>query len=314
VAPVVDVHVHLSETAELGAWSKAAYEIWEYGVKDDVRFSDATGVLADLVARMRDGGIDHAVVVNATSVDELRGRWLDGVDVVWEGTAVVPAVGDAEASLGERLITFNRWLVSSVADVDGITPFVAADPWMLGTTELIAHLTDMAALGARGVKLHPPDQRCFPGDPRLLRVWRACVELDLTVLSHSGSTRGPRRFADPEVFGDVLKEVPNLRLVVAHLGGGEWTRVPALADAFPQVLFDVSEIVAWLGAPRGPDAVSLVRTLREIGVERVMFGSDYPWYDPGDMAEVVAGLPGLSAGEVSAILGENAVRLLSLPV
>jgi len=313
VAPLVDVHVHLSETPELGLWSKSAYEIWEYGEKHDVRWSEATGVVDDLRARLGDGGVDHAVVVNATSVDELRGRWFDGIDVVWDGSRIVPA-GDASLSLGDRLIAFNRWLVSSVADDDRITPFVAVDPWMLGTAELIDHLSEMAARGARGVKLHPPDQRCFPNDPRLLAVWRACVGLDLTVLSHSGSTRGPHRFADPEVFGDVLREVPDLRLVVAHLGGGEWEQVPALADAFPHVVFDLSEIVAWIGAPRAPDAEQMVRMIREIGVERVMFGSDYPWYDPSEMADVVSGLPGWSEQERSAILGENAIRLLDLPI
>jgi hypothetical protein len=57
-----------------------------------------------------------------------------------------------------------------------------------------------------------------------------------------------------------------------------------------------------------------VRLIRDVGVERVMFGSDFPWYDPGEMVKAVRTLPGLSDGELAAILGENAARILRLPV
>ena len=80
------------------------------------------------------------------------------------------------------------------------------------------------------------------------------------------------------------------------------------------MLFDLSEIVMWTGAPNGPDEDELVRLVRDIGVERVMFGSDFPWYDPGEAIKEVRALPGLSDGELSAILGGNAARILDLTV
>lgn len=55
------------------------------------------------------------------------------------------------------------------------------------------------------------------------------------------------------------------------------------------------------------EAVALVRRL---GVARVCFGSDYPWFDPAADAARVGALPGLTDGERAAILGENARRLL----
>jgi predicted TIM-barrel fold metal-dependent hydrolase len=45
-----------------------------------------------------------------------------------------------------------------------------------------------------------------------------------------------------------------------------------------------------------------------------MLGTDFPWYDLGRTAELVMDLPLLQAQEKEAILGENAVRLLGLPV
>ena len=55
------------------------------------------------------------------------------------------------------------------------------------------------------------------------------------------------------------------------------------------------------------DAASLIRRL---GVARVCFGSDYPWFDPVADTARIASLPGLTGGERAAILGENARRLL----
>nr|WP_292705283.1 amidohydrolase family protein [Microbacterium sp. SCN 71-17] len=61
--------------------------------------------------------------------------------------------------------------------------------------------------------------------------------------------------------------------------------------------------------PRRPrSSPSSVRS----GVERVVLGSDFPWYTPGATAAVVEELPGLSASEAAAIIGENAARLLRL--
>jgi uncharacterized protein len=135
----------------------------------------------------------------------------------------------------------------------------------------------------------------------------------LTVVAHSGASRGPVQFAEPLAFLGIAASTPGLRLVVAHLGGASWRQTRELAERDPQVIFDLSELIAWLGTPRAPTATELVGLIRHVGVERVLFGSDFPWYDPGEMAQAVRALPGLSAAETSAVLGENAVRIMSLP-
>jgi len=300
---LIDVHVHVSESKAIGAWSKAAYEIWEYGAKDDVRFGPASGDIDDLREAMRAGEVRHAVVVNAFSVDEWRGRRLAGFESSTE-----------RGSAGDDLIAFNAWLVDAVASLPDVTPFVAVDPSVLSFEALAEHLDDMRGSGARGVKIHPVDQRFIVSDPTMLAVYELCTELGLAVLSHSGTSRGNVQFAEPQAFDAVAAAVDDLRLVVAHLGGGSWEQVRDLAERHRRIAFDLSEIVAWVGAPNAPDDDELVRLIRDVGVERVMFGSDFPWYDPGEMVKAVRTLPGLSDGELAAILGENAARILRLPV
>ena len=99
---------------------------------------------------------------------------------------------------------------------------------------------------------------------------------------------------------------------MAHLGGAAWRDVASLAEAQPTLRFDLSEIVHWIGAPLAPTAEQVVDLVRSIGVERVVLGSDFPWYTPGVTAAIVEDLPGLSEAERAAILGENAARLLRL--
>jgi predicted TIM-barrel fold metal-dependent hydrolase len=300
---LIDVHVHLSETKQIGAWSKDAYEIWEYGQDDEVSFGGASGDMEDLREAMGAGGVDHVVIVNAYSIDEWRGRWFAGFE----------HRGADTPTLGESLIEFNSWLVDAVAAMPDVTPFVAVDPWVLSPQQLLSHLENMRERGARGVKVHPIDQRFVVSDPRMMRIYEHCRRLDLAVLSHSGTSRGQIQHAEPAAFAAIAEKLPGLRLVVAHLGGGSWRQTRELADRYPDLRFDLSEIVAWAGAPEAPTETELVRLVRDVGVHRVMFGSDFPWYAPAEMAKAVQALPGLSDGEVAAILGDNAAEFLGVP-
>ena len=67
-------------------------------------------------------------------------------------------------------------------------------------------------------------------------------------------------------------------------------------------------------APFAPSEEELVALVHDIGPERVMFGSDFPWYDPGEMIKIVRSLPGFTDDELAGILGGNAARILGLPV
>jgi len=54
--------------------------------------------------------------------------------------------------------------------------------------------------------------------------------------------------------------------------------------------------------------------IREIGPERVMLGTDFPWYDLDRTVELVMDLPVLSTEEKEQILGANAIGRLDLQV
>jgi uncharacterized protein len=310
----VDVHMHLYPSTESGDWWKAGYEIWEYGEKDGVRFSRSSGTVGDALAAMAETGFSHGVAVNLLSVDLFREEALAMLPEDLHGEDRAKAVTEIDATMADRFRAANRWLVDALAPIRQLTPYVGVDPWALSPNQNVEHLREMADRGARGIKLHPVAQRFEPNDPRMRPVYDACEDLGLVVLSHTGSARGGEPFAEPHAFADVLARHPRLTVVLAHLGGGSWRQTLGLARAFPEVTFDLCEIVEWTGAPNAPTDEDLARMIREIGPERVMLGTDFPWYDLDRTVELVMDLPVLSTGEKEQILGANAVGRLDLQV
>jgi predicted TIM-barrel fold metal-dependent hydrolase len=295
----VDVHMHLYETKEAGEREKDAYEIWEYGPKTDVEFSRFGGDVDDALTAMGDAGYVHAVVVN-----------LFAVDLLDESTR---AAGPAAHT--QRLIRLNRWACDVGAAHPELSVFVAADPAVLGGEEGAGHLREMVeSHAARGIKIHPVAQRFVPDDPRMRAIYQTCVELGLPVLSHSGAAKAGARFADPAAFGPVLDSFPDLTLVLAHLGGARWAQAAEFGRAFPQASFDLSEVIAWTGAPNAPSREDLAGLIKDVGPARVMLGTDFPWYDLGRTVDLVMDLPLLATEEKEAILGTNAARILRLPL
>jgi len=311
-APLVDVHVHLYPDQAAGQEAKDRYEIWEYGDDPGVEFAPVAGDLEDLAAAYGERGFDRAVVVHlfdaALAREEAMARLAPG------GTAA--EIADARASVDEAvagaMLASNRWHAEVARSDPLVEVLVAVDPTLLSPAALVDHLTELADGGVRGIKLHPVAQGFLPDDERMHPIYQTCSDAGLVVLSHSGPGHHNHASAMPSEFVPVLERWPDLRLVLAHLGGGSWQETEEVAASFPRVVFDLSEIIEWTGAPNAPSAAELVALIRNIGVERVMLGSDFPWYDPTKTADRVMGLPGLGPEEQAAILGGTAMHLLRL--
>jgi predicted TIM-barrel fold metal-dependent hydrolase len=310
----IDTHLHMYASGQEGQWWKSGYEIWEYGALPDVLFSPDTGTLPETVAALDRGGFAHGVVLNLFTADLFRAQYEAALPAGLDGPDRARALAEFDASIPERYVAFNQWLMAILADVPAISGFVAMDPGALPPQRNAAHLRDMAERGARGVKLHPVLQKFEPDDPRMHPVYQTCTDLGLTVVSHTGPARGGEPFAEIRAFAPMLARFGDLTVVLAHLGGAQWRDARAIAESFPNVAFDLCEIIDWVGAANAPTATELATLIRDIGPDRIMLGSDYPWYEPGHSAELVLSLPVLSQLEKNAILGENAARILRLPV
>lgn len=310
----IDVHIHMYPSAQEGQRWKSDYEIWEYGEHRGIHFSTDAGTLPQTLAALDRAKFAHGVALNLFSADMLRREYESTLPHAASSAERAAVLAEFDAALPDLYVARNRWLMDTLADVPAISGFIAADPWVLSPKRNAEHVREMAEHKARGVKIHPVLQKFEVNDHRMYSVYQACTELGLALLSHTGPAQAGKPFAEVPAFVPLLREFPRLTVVLAHLGGGKWKDALAVAEAFPNVAFDLCEIIEWSGAPNAPDTEQMARLIRTIGPGRVLLGSDYPWYEPAHTATLVESLPILSQSEKDAILGENAARILDLPV
>jgi len=77
--------------------------------------------------------------------------------------------------------------------------------------------------GIRGIKIHPDYMETPVDDEKFDAVYRACIENDLFVVSHSGWDFISPDFihCTPERILRVLEKYPELRFVAAHMGANK---------------------------------------------------------------------------------------------
>jgi predicted TIM-barrel fold metal-dependent hydrolase len=98
---------------------------------------------------------------------------------------------------------------------------------------------------------------------------------------------------------------------MAHLAFGDFAACADLAGAYSNVFFDCCGVINGTEKQLALSDEEAVAALRQVGTERVMFGSDFPWFDPVLDATRIQRLP-LTDTEKQAILHDNAVRILAL--
>jgi predicted TIM-barrel fold metal-dependent hydrolase len=295
--------MHLFREAAEGRAVVGEYPIVEYGEGEGVRLGDSAGTVEEALVSLRAGGVDRGCALNSF---ELPGYPM----APQRGWPPVPPY----AEHAEELRAVDEWICAVGAAHPEVLPFVTVNPAVLGATAAARHIATMVDdHGARGLKLHTIALRAFPAEPALATTFATCAERGLPVVAHCGPDRHGAGWALPGAFAPVLERHPNLPLVLAHLGGAAWRQVAEVAHAYPSVRFDLSEIVSWGGrAPGAPSREELSALIGEIGADRVLMGSDFPWYEPREVIADVEDLPGLGPAERAAILGENAAELLGV--
>ncbi|MCP4328202.1 MAG: amidohydrolase [Alphaproteobacteria bacterium] len=309
----IDSHIHIYQDAQSGIAAKEGYEIWEYGRQADVAISGLAGTVQDLLGAMKTANISRSVLVNLFIAEVVRQEFIDALPSDLGPSQREKALGEIEERLRQDFVAFNRWACEIGRDHPEIVTFICADVNLLSDQENADHLRDLAESdGARGIKLHGPAQEFHMGDKRLWPTYALCQELGLPVVGHSGPDLDGKGFAEPRAFGDALAAFPDLPIVLAHMGGATWQQAREIAEIHANAYFDCCEIIEWTESDNGPNDQELAQLIVNVGSDRVMMGSDFPWYDLDRTIDRVMELPLLSVEEKEAIIGANAVRILRL--
>ena len=208
----------------------------------------------------------------------------------------------------DRTRARNNAVIKLAQDSDLFFPVCSVHP--ADGQAALEEIERVSAAGAAWLKLHPNTQRFDVDDPAIVKVVSKAAERGLPILFDAYS---PWDANQPGKFVNLAMAVPEARLILAHAHG----------PGFPQLLFydvlarypewgrnvwiDISVTAVMLAG--GPFAGQFAWVLRKVGIDRVVFGSDYPLDDPLTAVRAVVEL-GFTDEEQAAILHDNADALL----
>lgn len=171
----------------------------------------------------------------------------------------------------------------------------------------VAQLEAAAASGARILKLHPTVQAFYPDDEDLMEVYEAADRLGLAVFFHGGRAgiepESRQRYALPRHYEAAFSSFPNLPFVLGHAGARDGEAMLELGLRYDNV---------WFGT-HGQGVTHLDQMIRRTGGERLLFGTDWPFYHlAASMAKILIVTDAPERTEIRhAILCGNAERLLA---
>ena len=297
---IVDAHVHTYQSREIGLQAQQGNDRTNYA-----------GLPEELLPIMKRAGIGRAVMVNMLPLAEMRKAAIEKLPAGQPLDGRKAALAKIDRRMLGRLERRNTWTCQLAVEHPQLVPFVNLDP-LQDEAAVRAELADKVdRQGARGIKLHPGSQWFYPDDRRLWPIYGAARERGLPIVFHSGRFVSPQQYARPKHFADVLQAFPGLTVVMAHLGLGWTDEALELAATYPDLMFDCSAIISQVEPTGEMTPERLTGIIRQAGVERVMFGSDFPWFDPAEAVERALEL-GMSQAEKQLLLAENAVRIFRL--
>ena len=206
---------------------------------------------------------------------------------------------------------------------DRLIAFASIDPRRANAFELLEIF--IKEWGMKGLKLHPS---CgfYPNGKETYRLLEKASSLGVSVvIVHTGQIVAPlySKYCDPILLDDLLVDFPHLTIVAAHMSFGWHQQLFHMGATKLNLLTDISgwQTVAQEHYTRFCEV--LREALDEFGSDRVLFGTDGPYMrakmPDKDYVQLIKNLPGqapegihFTAGEVDAILGENAQRMLGL--
>jgi predicted TIM-barrel fold metal-dependent hydrolase len=140
----------------------------------------------------------------------------------------------------------------------------------------------------------------YPIDiPHWVAVLKKAAALKVPVLAH----------ASPFACATAAERVPDVTILLAHLGTGlgltmgEWIDTIEMAKTHPSIYLETCTSITSYG--------QIEMAVRELGSERIVFGTDSPLLDPAVMKAKITSAD-ISVEAKENILGKNMARLLKI--
>lgn len=199
-------------------------------------------------------------------------------------------------------IAGNEHAACDVAGTPGLLQYVVIDPLHPETFVQAERMLSLPT--CVGIKIHP-EEHGYPIVEHGREIFEFAARHHAVVLTHSSE-----RLSQAEDCIPFLNDFPEARLILAHIGCG-WDGDPThqvraiLKSRHGNVHADTS-------SARSITPGLIEWAVREIGAERVLFGTDTPLYHTS-MQRIRIDHADLTDREKSLILRDNALRLFKFP-
>lgn len=238
--------------------------------------------------------IDSWTPSDAGSVVELARQNHTRLTVVSPLKAMMPR-------LHGKVIEGNEDAARVVAETDGLLQWVVVNPLEPASLDQAAEM--LALPKCVGMKVHP-EEHGYPIGEHGEVLFEFAAKHNAVMISHSGEEKSL-----PADFVPFANAFPEVRLILAHLGCG-WDDDPShQVRAIQSCKHD--NVFVDTSSARNITPGLLEWAVREIGAEKILYGTDSPLYFL-PMQRVRVDRADISDADKKKILHDNAVSLLGL--
>jgi len=235
------------------------------------------------------------------------GLKITGFGGMWFGGPENQALAGNPASIRAH----NDALLALAKKHPTMVPIATVHPY--DAAAALDELQRVAGLGVRMLKIHPHTQRFVPADPRVLALVRRAGELGVVVVMDNANIVPG---GDSEKLFNLALSAPKTKFVFAHMGGLNfrfWNilKMARTAEGLfgDNIYFDISAMVTL--AADAPIEEEFIWTMRNVGIDHVLIGSDYPQFSLKQTLDALDKLD-ITPAEKAKIRYENARALLDL--
>lgn len=196
----------------------------------------------------------------------------------------------------------NDFLLNAANNDNRFIPLASFHP-DIPFDETVAELERCKTLGSKGIKIHSDFQRFYIDAPNAMEVYKEAARLKLPILFHVGDKNTD--FSTPKRVCNIIEKLPELTVIAAHMCGySVWDEAEKYLIGAP-VYTDTSEALI------GMDEKGLYNLIQKHGIEKIMFGSDYPLWNTAFAFNQIENI-GLNEKEKALIYSENAKKVFGL--
>lgn len=201
---------------------------------------------------------------------------------------------------------------------DRLIGFAGIDPTDKNALEELD--TARNQLRLKGVTLSPANQDFHPADSRVMKIYEACEKQGMPILFHPGAhfiEQSKMEYGRPYLLDEVARCFPKLKIVIGQLGQPWVEETIVMLGKHMNVYADISGLLN-----RSWQAYNTLVSAYQYGViEKLLFGSDFPYTTASDTIEALyslnqmiqgTALPAVPREQLRGIVERDTVGLLGI--